>query len=63
MSDQRYEYRVEPMSISPTELDDERHRFDDTLDEYASEGWVLDDTLRVDSSSFVLVFRRDVESQ
>lgn len=63
MSDRRYEYRVEPVSISPTELADERHRFDDTLNEYAGEGWVLDDTLRVDSSSFLLVFRREVDAR
>lgn len=61
MADQRYEYTVEPMFISPDELRNDRFKFDDTLNEKASEGWVLDSTLRIDSSSFLFVFARPVE--
>lgn len=62
MPDQQFEYRVEPISISPDELRNERYRFDDTLNEIASEGWVLESTLRIDSSTFLFVFSRGVES-
>lgn len=62
VSDQRYEYRVEPMFLSPDELRNERYKFDDTLNEIASEGWVLDTTLRIDSSTFLFVFSRPVKS-
>lgn len=62
MSDQRYEYRVEPLFIAPDELRNERYKFEDTLNEIASEGWVLKSTLRIDSSSFLFVFSRPVES-
>lgn len=61
MADQRYEYRVEPMSLSPDELRNDRFEFEDALDEHASEGWILDETLRVDGSSFILVFRRPLD--
>lgn len=62
MAPQRYEYTVEPMSISPDELRTERYDFEDTLNEAAGEGWVLDDTLRIDSSTFMFVFRRPIDS-
>lgn len=61
MADQRYEYRVEPMSLSPDELRNDRFEIEDTLDEHASEGWILDETLRVNGSSFILVFRRPLD--
>ena len=62
MADQRYEYMVEPIFISPDELRNDRFKFDDTLNEKAGDGWVLDETLRIDSSSFLLVFARPVDS-
>ncbi|WP_207591648.1 hypothetical protein [Halomontanus rarus] len=62
MSPQHYEYKVEPMSIAPDELRNERFKFEDTLNEAANEGWILDNTLRIDSSAFLLVFRRSVDS-
>lgn len=60
MTPQRYEYKVEPISTSPDELRNERYTFEDTLNETASEGWILDTTLRIDSSTFLFVFRRPV---
>lgn len=62
VADQQYEYRVEPMFISPDELRNERYKFTDMLNEIASEGWILDSTLRIDSSTFLFVFSRSVES-
>ena len=62
MGEQRYEYRVEPMSVAPDELRNERYEFDDTLNEVASDGWALESTLRVDGSTFLFVFGRPVES-
>lgn len=62
MPEQQYEYRVEPISISPDELRNERYKFNDILNGIASEGWVLDSTLRVDSSTFLFVFSRPAES-
>ena len=61
MADQRFEYQVEPLFLSPDELRNERFEFEDTLGAYAEEGWVLDQTLRVDASTFLFVFRRPVE--
>lgn len=63
MATSRFEYRVEPMFISPDELQNDRYRFQDTLNEVANDGWVLDETLRVDSSTFLFVFARSVESE
>nr|WP_317176095.1 hypothetical protein [Halovivax sp. KZCA124] len=62
MTPQHYEYKVEPMSIAPDELRNERYTFEDTLNEAASEGWILDTTLRIDSSAFLFVFRRSVNT-
>lgn len=62
MADQRYEYGVETLSVSPDELRNERRTFEDALNGRASEGWTLDDTLRIDDSSFVFVFRRPADS-
>jgi|AntRauMinimDraft_4_1070384.scaffolds.fasta_scaffold07095_2 hypothetical protein len=62
MADQRYEYRVEPLSVSPDELRNDRFAFEDVLNDAAGDGWVLEEALRVDSSSFVFVFGRPVES-
>lgn len=61
MVDQRYEYTVEPVFISPDELRNDRFEIDDTLNEKASDGWALDSTLRIDSSSFLFVFARPVQ--
>ena len=61
MADQRYEYKVEPIFLSPDELRNQRFKFDDRLNEIAADGWVLDCTLRIDSSSFLFVFARPVE--
>lgn len=57
---QQYEYKVEPISITPDELGNDRYKFEDMLNEAAQEGWILDDTLRIDSSTFLFVFRRSV---
>ena len=62
MPTQRFEYRVEPMFISPDELQNDQYRFQDTLNEMASDGWVLDETLRVDSSTFLFIFARPVDA-
>lgn len=62
MAEQRYEYRVEPISIPPDELRNDRFKFTDTLNEVASEGWALEDTLHIDSSSFLFVFSRPTDS-
>lgn len=61
MPSQAYEYKVEPMSLAPDELRNERYKFEDTLNDAAGEGWVLDTTLRIDSSTFMFVFRRSVD--
>lgn len=50
------------MFISPDELRNERYKFTDMLNEIASKGWVLDSTLRIDSSTFLFVFARSLES-
>lgn len=62
MADQQYEYHVEPVSISPSELRDDRYKLNDLLNELAGEGWVLDDTLFVTPSSLLFFFRRPIES-
>ena len=61
MADRRYEYQVEPMFLSPDELRNDRFRIEDTLEEFAGDGWMLDETLRIDASTFLLVFSRPVE--
>lgn len=61
MPTQQYEYKVEPMSVSPDELRNERYKFEETLNGSASEGWTLDETLRIDSSAFLFVFRRPAD--
>lgn len=58
MAEQQYEYRVEPIFASPDELQNDRYRFEETLNEIAGDGWVLESTLRVDSSTFLFVFAR-----
>lgn len=62
MANQQYEYRVEPMFLSPTELRNERYKLHDLLNNLAEDGWVLDDSLVVDPSSLLFMFRRPVES-
>lgn len=58
MPDSQYEYEVEPMFISPSELENAKLAFNDLLNTRASNGWELDETLRIDSSTFLFVFRR-----
>lgn len=60
MPDQRYEYRVEPITVSPDELENERYNFEDALNGIARDGWVLESTLRIDGSTFLFVFCRQV---
>ena len=62
MADQRHEYRVEPVFLSPTDVQTERERLNDTLNQLASKGWSLESTLRIDSSTFLFVFSRRVVS-
>jgi hypothetical protein len=62
MAEQRYEYQVEPVFLSPDELRNDRFSLEDTLNEYAGDGWRLDEVLRIDGSSFAFVFARPVES-
>lgn len=62
MADQQYEYHVEPISISPSELRDERYKLNELLNELAGEGWVLEDTLCITSSSLLFFFRRPIDS-
>lgn len=61
MADRRYEYTVEPVFLSPDELRNDLFRIEDTLEEYAEDGWVLDETVPIDGSSFLFVFARPVE--
>lgn len=61
MGEREYEYRVEPLFLSPTELRNERYKLQDLLNEVAEEGWVLDDSLVVDPSSLLFFFRRRVD--
>ena len=61
MPESQYEYETEPTFISPNELPNAKLAFDDLLNERADEGWVLDDTLRVDASTFLFIFRRSVD--
>ncbi|WP_227376295.1 DUF4177 domain-containing protein [Haladaptatus halobius] len=62
MANQQHEYQVEPVSIAPTELRDERHKINEILNEYAGEGWKLVDSVRIDSSSLLFVFYRPTDS-
>ena len=62
MADQRYEYHAEPMYASPDELRNDTYRIEETLNELAGDGWALESTLRVDSSTFLFVFSRPVEA-
>ncbi len=62
MPPQQYEYKVEPVTLTPDELRNQRYKFEDLLNETASEGWILDDTLRIDNSTVLFVFRRSVNS-
>ena len=61
MPDQQYEYSVEPTSISPSELRNAQYKIEDILNNYAADGWVLDDTLAIDVSSLLLIFRRTID--
>lgn len=61
MPDQQYEYEVKPMFVSPSELKNAKLTFDNVLNTRASNGWELDETLRVDSSTFLFIFRRPAD--
>lgn len=61
MPDSQYEYDVKPFSLAPSGLENTKLAFNDLLNERASNGWVLDETLRIDASSFFLIFRRSIE--
>ncbi|WP_161972947.1 MULTISPECIES: hypothetical protein [Halostella] len=56
MSEQRYEYRVEDVSIYPSEIDS--RRFEELLNEKATDGWKLDETVTLGESTVLFVFRR-----
>jgi hypothetical protein len=62
MADQQFEYRVEPVFLSPTELRNEQYKIQDLLNELAEEGWVYEDTAVVDPSSLLIFFRQPIES-
>ena len=61
MADPQYEYDVTPVSLAPSELENAKFAFNDILNDRASNGWVLDETLRIDASSFFLIFRRPTD--
>ena len=56
MGEQRYEYRVEDVSIYPSEIDG--RRFEEMLNENAVDGWELDETVTLGESTVLFVFRR-----
>ncbi|WP_135821380.1 hypothetical protein [Halostella litorea] len=56
MPDARHEYATEVVSLYPNSLDADR--FDRLLNDRAADGWALDRTFVVDSSTVVFVFRR-----
>lgn len=60
-SQSEYEYEVETVFLSPSELKNAKFAFDDLLNTRASDGWELDETLHVDSSTFLFIFRRSVD--
>lgn len=62
MGTQQYEYQVEPVSISPDEFRNEQFALDTMLNDHAAGGWVLESTLHIDSSTFLFVFSRPVDS-
>ena len=61
MAEQRYEYRVEPTFLSPTELRNEQYKINDLLNEVAEEGWAYEDVAVVDPSSLLFIFQRPVD--
>lgn len=61
MPESQYEYDVEPFSLAPSELENSKLAFNNVLNDRASNGWVLDETLRIDASSFFLIFRRPID--
>jgi Domain of unknown function (DUF4177) len=61
MEKQNHEYQVEPISISPAELQDEKYKIREMLNEYANDGWKLVDSVRVDSSSLLFILRRSTD--
>ncbi|MFC7009659.1 hypothetical protein ACFQKF_19840 [Halalkalicoccus sp. GCM10025322] len=61
MPEPQYEYDVEPFSLAPSELENAKLAFTNVLNDRASNGWVLDETLRIDAASFFLIFRRPID--
>ncbi|MFC7010047.1 hypothetical protein [Halalkalicoccus salilacus] len=55
MPESQYEYDAKQFSLAPSELENAKFAFNDVLNDRASNGWVLDETLRIDASSFFLV--------
>lgn len=62
MTDQQYEYHIEPTFLSPTELRNEQYKLEDLLNELAEDGWIYDDTAVIDPSSLFFIFRRSVDN-
>lgn len=58
MGDQRYEYLVKEIAIYPSEIQEER--FDEFLNETASDGWELTETVVLDASTTLFIFKRPV---
>jgi len=57
MSQQRYEYRVQDVSIYPSDIDSDR--FERLLNEAATDGWELDETVTLGETTVLFVFRRE----
>ena len=57
MGTQRYEYRVDAVSIYPTEIDG--GRFETLLNDAAADGWVLNETTVVGDAAVLFIFRRE----
>lgn len=58
MADQQYEYVTETVPIYPSTIKSER--ISELLNERAVEGWVVDQAFAVDTSTVLVVFRREV---
>lgn len=57
MGTQHYEYRVDAVSIYPTEIDGDR--FEKLLNDAAADGWELNETTVIGDASVLFVFRRE----
>jgi len=56
MSQQRYEYRAQDVSIYPSDIDSDR--FERLLNEAATDGWEFDETVTLGETTVLFVFRR-----